>query len=123
MTAPLSSAVAPLADASKQSALGTSSGAHAPVDGRKTGSITRARISNGSTGAVPSIVVLTPPMQHYGYYDTVRSELFDFYATFHAAAASVGQRTILVANPSRGSTSTTGRGTSFGSAAFQKAIF
>ena len=93
--------MAPLADTSQGTALGTrTSSVHAPVDGRNIGSTTRARISNGSTGAVPSIVLLTPPMQHYGYYDTVRSELFDFYAAFHAAAASVGQRAILVANPS-----------------------
>jgi len=49
---------------------------------------------------VTSIVLLTPPMQHYGYYDPVRPVLFDFYAAFHAAAASVGQRAVLVANTS-----------------------
>jgi len=49
---------------------------------------------------VSSVVLLTPPMQHYGYYDAVRSDLFDFYAEFHSAAQSVGERAVLVTNQS-----------------------
>ena len=55
---------------------------------------------NMSNMNMTSIVLLTPPMQHYGYYDPVRPVLFDFYAAFHAAAASAGQRAVLVANTS-----------------------
>ena len=73
-----------------------------PVDttSTTTGTGTGSGCTDAHGHAASSIVLLTPPMQHYGYYDTVRPELFDFYAAFHAAAASVGQRAILVANPS-----------------------
>ncbi|CAB9520660.1 Putative agmatine deiminase 2 [Seminavis robusta] len=53
---------------------------------------------------VSSLVLLTPPASHYGFYDDVRTDLFDFYADFYQAATAVGERVLLVAtkDPRRG---------------------
>jgi agmatine deiminase len=45
-----------------------------------------------------SMVLLTPPASHYGVYDEVRPDLFDFYADFYKAGASVGEKIIFVAD-------------------------
>ena len=36
--------------------------------------------------AARALILLGPPASHYGYYDAMRGELYDFAATFRAAA-------------------------------------
>ena len=42
------------------------------------------------------LIVLAPPAHHYGYYSSVREELYDFVTGFHAAASEAGEQVCCV---------------------------
>ena len=53
-------------------------------------------LCGGGCRLVESLVLLTPPGSHYGYYDASRNDLFDFYADFYRATALVGEPVVFV---------------------------